>query len=159
MRFSQQWLWLQGYITVQSCGSQLNFRGKHCLHLQHQRVSQAIYQHQKGSKQTKPHVKKHRIYVATLLLFLIGSLCFLGDPMGADVLLCKFPPSLYRSSTFPHAICSAFCHLLAGFLIGLSYNPEDGGNMSLCNTDWLSPHYMVLYPRTQNSTYKPILIY
>jgi hypothetical protein len=38
----------------------------------------------------------------------------------------------------------------AGFLSGLFFNPEDGGDMFLRNVGWLSTEYMALYPRRQN---------
>jgi hypothetical protein len=37
-----------------------------------------------------------------------------------------------------------------GFLLGLFFDPEDGGDKFLRNSSWLSLDYMVLYPRRQN---------
>jgi hypothetical protein len=42
----------------------------------------------------------------------------------------------------------AYCLLHIAFLVGLFFNPEDGGNMFIC----LPINYMVLYPRRQNSS-------
>ena len=44
----------------------------------------------------------------------------------------------------------------AGFLLGLVFNPEDGGDMCLQNVCWLLTDYTALYPRWQNSS-KPLL--
>jgi hypothetical protein len=35
----------------------------------------------------------------------------------------------------------------SGFLLGLFFNPEDGGDMFLQNISWLSMVYVVLYIR------------
>jgi hypothetical protein len=40
----------------------------------------------------------------------------------------------------------------AGFLLGLFFNLEDGGDMFLQNVSSLSMDYMSLYPRRQNSS-------
>jgi hypothetical protein len=49
------------------------------------------------------------------------------------------------------------CPLLATcihavFLLGLFFDSEDGGDMSLRNISWLSTYYKALYPRRQNSS-------
>jgi hypothetical protein len=44
----------------------------------------------------------------------------------------------------------------AGFLLGLCFDPEDGGDIFLQNIGWLSMDYMALCPRRQNSS-KPLL--
>jgi hypothetical protein len=45
------------------------------------------------------------------------------------------------------------CHLIhAGFLLGLFFDPEDGGDMFLLNIGSLSIDYTALYPRRQNSS-------
>jgi hypothetical protein len=36
-------------------------------------------------------------------------------------------------------------------LLGLFFDPEDGGEMFFGNFGWLSTDYMALYPRRQNS--------
>jgi hypothetical protein len=42
----------------------------------------------------------------------------------------------------------AACYLLhAGFWLGLSFDPEVGGDMFLRNFGWHSTDYTVLYPR------------
>jgi hypothetical protein len=41
----------------------------------------------------------------------------------------------------------------AGFLLGLFFNPEDGGNMFLRNFGWFSTDYTALYPRRWYSLY------
>jgi hypothetical protein len=37
----------------------------------------------------------------------------------------------------------------AGFLLGLSFDPEDGGDMFLCNIGLFSTDYTALYPRNR----------
>jgi hypothetical protein len=37
-----------------------------------------------------------------------------------------------------------------GFLLGIFFDPEDGGDMFLRNVGWLSADYTTLYPRRQN---------
>jgi hypothetical protein len=45
------------------------------------------------------------------------------------------------------------CFLLyAGFLLGLPFDPEDGGDMFLWIVGWLSPYYMALYFGRENSS-------
>lgn len=51
---------------------------------------------------------------------------FQGDPMGAHLLLFKFPPGLYTACVF----CICFALLFAGFLLDLLFDPEDGGSMT-----------------------------
>jgi hypothetical protein len=40
----------------------------------------------------------------------------------------------------------------AGFLLGLFFDAEDGGDMFLRNVSLLSTYYTVLYPRRRNSS-------
>jgi hypothetical protein len=48
----------------------------------------------------------------------------------------------------PPSTESYACYLLdTGFLLGLFFDPEDGGNMLLPNVAWLSNDYTALYPR------------
>jgi hypothetical protein len=42
--------------------------------------------------------------------------------------------------------------LHAGFLPGLLFDPEDGGDMFVRNVSWLETDYTVLNPRRQNSS-------
>jgi hypothetical protein len=44
----------------------------------------------------------------------------------------------------------------ADFLFGLLFYSEDGGNMFLQKINWLSPDYIALYPRRQNSSQPPL---
>jgi hypothetical protein len=47
------------------------------------------------------------------------------------------------------------CYMLhAGFLLGLFFHPEDGGNLLLQNIGWLSVDYMELCPKRQNPLIK-----
>jgi hypothetical protein len=48
--------------------------------------------------------------------------------------------------------------LLFAALLILLFNPEDGGYLILQNVGWLSPHYIALYSRIQNSSVQ-LLIY
>jgi hypothetical protein len=45
------------------------------------------------------------------------------------------------------------CLLLAGFLLGLLFNPENGGNMFLQDTSGLLLDHMAVHPRRQYSSY------
>jgi hypothetical protein len=47
-------------------------------------------------------------------------------------------------------LTSACCLLQACFLLGLLFDPKDGGDMFLGNISWLTDN-MALYPRRQNS--------
>jgi hypothetical protein len=44
-------------------------------------------------------------------------------------------------------------HFHTGFLLGLFFDPEDGGDMFLQNVSRLSTDYAALYPRRQNSSW------
>jgi hypothetical protein len=37
--------------------------------------------------------------------------------------------------------------MVSGFMLGLLFNPEDGGSTFLQNVGQLSTHYMVLHPK------------
>jgi hypothetical protein len=50
---------------------------------------------------------------------------------------CYYSIKFSRASSLHHA----------GFLLGLFFYPEDGGNMFLQNISWFSVGYMALYPR------------
>jgi hypothetical protein len=41
----------------------------------------------------------------------------------------------------------------AGFLLGLFFDPEDGGNIFLLNVSSLTTDYMTLHPRTLHNQY------
>jgi hypothetical protein len=43
------------------------------------------------------------------------------------------------------------CLLNAGFVLGLLFSPEDGGDIFLWNISWLSPGYTAVYTRRQTS--------
>jgi hypothetical protein len=53
---------------------------------------------------------------------------------------------LSSESSAKQYIGSACCLLHAGFLLGLFFDPEDGGNMFFQNVGRLSPDYTALYP-------------
>jgi hypothetical protein len=64
---------------------------------------------------------------------------------------------IMKSSVFSNITpCSplefATC-FLAGFLLGLFLDPENGSDMFLRNVAWLSMDYTTLYPRRQNTSY------
>jgi hypothetical protein len=44
------------------------------------------------------------------------------------------------------------CLLYAGFLLGLLFSPEDGGDMFPQKAGPLSTGYMALYPKRQNTS-------
>jgi hypothetical protein len=46
----------------------------------------------------------------------------------------------------------AASRLLAGFLLGIFFSPEDGGDIFLRNVDYLLLNYTALYPRKYNSS-------
>jgi hypothetical protein len=49
---------------------------------------------------------------------------------------------------------TAYCLLHASFLLGILFNPEDGGDMFLRNVGWFSTDYIAIYPRTlENKTF------
>jgi hypothetical protein len=58
-------------------------------------------------------------------------------------------PPTSRSKNKPS---SASYLLHASFLLGLLFDLQDGADMFLQNTGWLSVNYMALYPRKQNSS-------
>jgi hypothetical protein len=46
-----------------------------------------------------------------------------------------------HNPTFLQTMCSACCVLYSGFLLGLPFNPEDGGDIFLQCVGWLSVQY------------------
>jgi hypothetical protein len=67
------------------------------------------------------------------------------------------PRSLLKSTDVSEehvaSILSSACYLLrAGFLRGLFFDPEDGGDMFLRNVGSISMDYKASYPRRQNSS-------
>lgn len=76
--------------------------------------------------------------------------CFtlsLGQAYRTDCCFAVPSLSLYKPK-FQQANCSP-CYLLrTHFLLGLLFDPKDGGNMFVQNINWLQMDYMVLYSRT-----------
>jgi hypothetical protein len=64
-----------------------------------------------------------------------------------------FPQLLVFFARF-EALLAACFHV--GFLLGLFFNPEDGGNMFLQNVGLLSTNYTALYPRRWKSPKPPL---
>jgi hypothetical protein len=71
--------------------------------------------------------------------------CFRGTPSGS-----KNKPSNKPAWSKLQAKPTNYYLLHAGFLSGLLFDPEDGGDIFLRNVGWLSTDYMALYPRRQN---------
>jgi hypothetical protein len=46
-----------------------------------------------------------------------------------------------------HSSSSCYSMLRAGFLLGLLFSPDNGGDLFLRNVGWLSTDYMALHPR------------
>jgi hypothetical protein len=63
------------------------------------------------------------------------------------------PSSGSKNKTYKELAWSTVCYLLhAGFLLGLFFNPEDGGDMFCWYISWLSTDYSALHPSRQNSS-------
>jgi hypothetical protein len=61
----------------------------------------------------------------------------------------SFSVSFTSSTTEENLFC---CLLHDGFLLGLSFSPENGGDMFLCNFGWLQTDYTALHHRRWNSS-------
>jgi hypothetical protein len=53
----------------------------------------------------------------------------------------KKPSKKLNESSSKQGFLPISCLRHAGFLLGLLFDPEDGGNIFLRNTSWLSPEY------------------
>jgi hypothetical protein len=54
---------------------------------------------------------------------------------------------IFRHNTNPRKLASSVCYLLhAGFMLGVLFDPEDGGDIFLRNVGRLSTDYTALYP-------------
>jgi hypothetical protein len=68
----------------------------------------------------------------SLFTLLLPSVRRVEGSVGADWLDCQLTPSLYNAVS-PHAVYGACCQLNVGFLPGVLFRFEDGGDMFIRN--------------------------
>jgi hypothetical protein len=169
LRFSQYWLWDVQYSELQHCvvWRQLDIPKEHtaailsgsAAHLAACFLLGILYDPKDGndmslwnnglSLQTTQHYNSEDC----TLLWLVGS-----DILTELYLLgCIAMQSTENQPTFWSFSYS--CSLLhANFLLGLFFDPENGGDMFVWKVPWLSKVYMALYPRRQNFSLSTCLI-
>jgi hypothetical protein len=125
--FSQRWLWRVNSFWIQRRivhWKSEHVSEKHRVHLQVQRISRA-----RNQRESRWQAELYEFY---------------------ERMKCSYED--YRRSATDSVIALLATCFHAGFLLGLFFEFEDGGNMFLRKVSWLSTHYTALYLKMQSSS-------